>query len=207
MLGGERTQGVGLVIPDNPDKWYISIGDAATATNESKQWERSTVSMLGRVLYNYKGRYLFNGSFRRDGSSAFSYTGNQWQNFYSVGAGWLMSEEEFMKDITWLDMLKLKGSWGTLGNSEFGQGLSCRTVAHQCLFRRIRQAVRHLSGLPVVLPAQSPSPLGKGGSLGSGCRSQLLPHPPALRGCILQENHQRPAGGSSGHLRHGAGHR
>ena len=68
------------------------------------------------MLYNYKGRYLFNGSFRRDGSSAFSYTGNQWQNFYSVGAGWLMSEEEFMKDITWLDMLKLKGSWGTLGN-------------------------------------------------------------------------------------------
>jgi len=116
MLGGERTQGVGLVIPNNPDKWYISIGDAATATNESKQWERSTVSMLGRVLYNYKGRYLFNGSFRRDGSSAFSYTGNQWQNFYSIGAGWLMSEEEFMKDITWLDMLKLKGSWGTLGN-------------------------------------------------------------------------------------------
>ena len=72
--------------------------------------------MLGRILYNYKGRYLFNGSFRRDGSSAFSYTGNQWQNFYSVGAGWLMSEEEFMKGITWLDMLKLKGSWGTLGN-------------------------------------------------------------------------------------------
>ena len=37
-------------------------------------------------------------------------------HFYSIGAGWLMSEEEFMKDITWLDMLKLKGSWGTLGN-------------------------------------------------------------------------------------------
>ena len=122
MLGGERTQGVGLVIPNNPDKWYISIGDAATATNESKQWERSTVSMLGRVLYNYKGRYLFNGSFRRDGSSAFSYTGNQWQNFYSIGAGWLMSEEEFMKDITWLDMLKLKGSWGTLGNQNLAGG-------------------------------------------------------------------------------------
>ena len=122
MLGGERTQGVGLVIPNNPDKWYISIGDAATATNESKQWERSTVSMLGRVLYNYKGRYLFNGLFRRDGSSAFSYTGNQWQNFYSIGAGWLMSEEEFMKDITWLDMLKLKGSWGTLGNQNLAGG-------------------------------------------------------------------------------------
>ena len=115
-LGAARAQGVGLVIPDNPDKWYVSIGDAGTSTNESTQWERATVSMLGRILYNYKGRYLFNGSFRRDGSSAFSYTGNQWQNFYSVGAGWLISEEEFMKDITWLDMLKLKGSGGTLGN-------------------------------------------------------------------------------------------
>ena len=115
-LGAARAQGVGLVIPDNPDKWYVSIGDAGTSTNESTQWERATVSMLGRILYNYKGRYLFNGSFRRDGSSAFSYTGNQWQNFYSVGAGWLISEEEFMKEITWLDMLKLKGSWGTLGN-------------------------------------------------------------------------------------------
>ena len=115
-LNGARTQGVGLVIPDNPDKWYVSIGDAATATNGSTQWERSTVSVLARVLYNYKGKYLFNGSYRRDGSSAFSYTGNQWQNFYSVGLGWLMSEEAWMKDITWLDMLKLKGSWGTLGN-------------------------------------------------------------------------------------------
>ena len=115
-LDGARKQGVGLVIPDNPDKWFVSIGDAATATNGSTQWERSTVSMLARVIYNYKGKYLFNGSFRRDGSSAFSYTGNEWQNFFSLGGGWLMTEEEFMKDIKWLDMLKLKASYGTLGN-------------------------------------------------------------------------------------------
>ena len=115
-LDAARGQGIGLVIPDNPDKWFVSIGDLATATNGSTQWERTTVSFLGRVIYNYKGKYLFNGSFRRDGSSAFSYTGNQWQNFYSAGAGWLMTEEEFMKDISWLNMLKLKGSWGTLGN-------------------------------------------------------------------------------------------
>ena len=69
-LNAGRTQGVGLVIPDNPDKWYVSIGDAATATNGSTQWERSTVSVLARILYNYKGKYLFNGSYRRDGSSA-----------------------------------------------------------------------------------------------------------------------------------------
>ena len=127
-LGAARAQGVGLVIPDNPDKWYVSIGDAGTSTNESTQWERATVSMLGRILYNYKGRYLFNGSFRRDGSSAFSYTGNQWQNFYSVGAGWLISEEEFMKDITWLDMLKLKGSWGTLGNQNLDKAYTAEPL-------------------------------------------------------------------------------
>lgn len=115
-LDGARGQGVGLAIPDNPNKWFVSIGDLATATNGSTQWERTTVSMLARIIYNYKGKYLLNASYRRDGSSAFSYTGNEWQNFYSVGAGWLMTEEDFMKDITWLDMLKLKGSWGTLGN-------------------------------------------------------------------------------------------
>lgn len=115
-LDAARGQGIGLVIPDNPDKWFVSIGDLATATNGSTQWERSTVSFLARIIYNYKSKYLFNGSFRRDGSSAFSYTGNEWQNFYSVGAGWVMTEEEFMKDISWLNMLKLKGSWGTLGN-------------------------------------------------------------------------------------------
>lgn len=115
-LEADRQQGDGLVISNDPDKWYVSIGDAATATNGSTQWTRTTVSMLARALYNYKGRYLLNASFRRDGSSAFSYTGNEWQNFYSIGAGWLMSEEDFMKDQTVFDMLKLKGSWGTLGN-------------------------------------------------------------------------------------------
>lgn len=120
-LNAARKQGVGLVIPDNPDKWFVSIGDAATATNGSNQWERSTVSLLARVIYNYKGKYLFNGSFRHDGSSAFSYTGNEWQNFFSLGGGWLMTEEEFMKGITWLDMLKLKASYGTLGNQNLSR--------------------------------------------------------------------------------------
>ncbi len=120
-LEGARDQGSGLVIPDDPSKWYVSSGDASTATNGSTQWERSTLSFLARAIYNYQGKYLLNASFRRDGSSAFSYTGNEWQNFYSVGAGWLISEEPFMKDIPWLDMLKLKGSWGTLGNQNLDE--------------------------------------------------------------------------------------
>lgn len=112
----ERKQGTGLVIADNPDKWYVSIGDPSTSTTASEQWERSTVSFLLRGLYNYKNKYLFNGSFRRDGSSAFFYTGNQWQNFYSVGGGWVMTEENFMQNQSVLDFLKVKASWGTLGN-------------------------------------------------------------------------------------------
>ncbi len=64
-LDASRGQGIGLVIPNNPDKWFVSIGDLATATNGSTQWERTTVSMLARIIYNYKGKYLFNGSFRR----------------------------------------------------------------------------------------------------------------------------------------------
>ncbi len=53
-LNAARTQGVGLVIPDNPDKWYVSIGDAGTSTNGSTQWERSTVSVLARILITIK---------------------------------------------------------------------------------------------------------------------------------------------------------
>ena len=115
-LTGRRGEGNGLPIANDPDKWFVSIGDANAASAESTQWERSTVSFLARGLYNYKNKYLFNGSFRRDGSSGFFYTGNEWQNFYSLGAGWVITEEDFMKDFTFLDYLKLKGSWGTLGN-------------------------------------------------------------------------------------------
>ena len=123
-LDGARKQGVGLVIPNDPDKWFVSIGDAATATNGSTQWERSTLSMLARVIYNYKGKYLFNGSFRRDGSSAFSYTGNEWQNFFSLGGGWLMSEEEFMKDLDWMSNFKVRFGWGVVGNDRITNYLS-----------------------------------------------------------------------------------
>jgi len=115
-LTAKRGEGNGLPIANDPDKWFVSIGDADASTTGSTQWERSTVSYLVRGLYNYNSKYLLNASFRRDGSSAFFYTGNQWQNFYSFGAGWVITEEDFMKDATFLDYLKLKGSWGTLGN-------------------------------------------------------------------------------------------
>ncbi|WP_236263867.1 TonB-dependent receptor [Dysgonomonas sp. Marseille-P4677] len=128
-LTASRGQGMGLPIANNPDKWYVSIGDADASTNGSEQWERTTLSGLLRVLYNYKNKYLFNGSFRRDGSSAFYYTGNQWQNFYSVGGGWVVSEEKFMENTkSFLDYLKIKGSWGTLGNQNMSMAYPAEPI-------------------------------------------------------------------------------
>ena len=122
-LNGGRSQlaGYGIPVGNDPDRWWLSvIDDASTATNGSEQSDRFTMSYLFRALYNYKSRYLFNASFRRDGSSVFYKTGNTWDNFYSFGAGWVMSEEKFMKQQHVINYLKIKGSWGVLGSQNTG---------------------------------------------------------------------------------------
>lgn len=73
------------------------------------------MSYFGRVNYAYKDRYLFEGNFRYDGSSRFA-KGNRWGVFPSFSAGWRLSEENFLQEADWLDNLKLRASWGQLGN-------------------------------------------------------------------------------------------
>lgn len=73
------------------------------------------MSYFGRVNYGYKDRYLFEGNFRYDGSSRFA-KGNRWGIFPSFSAGWRLSEEAFLKEIPWIYNLKLRASWGQLGN-------------------------------------------------------------------------------------------
>ena len=107
-------------IPENPDKWWISSISGTNLSNDSSQHRRFTMSYLVRGLYSYGNRYLFNASFRRDGASVFHRLGNTWDNFYSFGAGWVVSEEDFMKNQKVVDYLKLKGSWGVLGNQNTG---------------------------------------------------------------------------------------
>lgn len=107
-------------IPENPDKWWISSISGTNLSNGSSQYRRFTMSYLVRGLYSYGNRYLFNASFRRDGASVFHRLGNTWDNFYSFGAGWVVSEEAFMKNQKVVDYLKLKGSWGVLGNQNTG---------------------------------------------------------------------------------------
>ena len=123
-LGGSRSQNIEDIIfsiPSNDsDKWWISSIPVKSSSNSSSQYKRFTMSYLLRALYNYQNRYLFNASYRRDGASVFRSVGNTWDNFYSFGAGWVASEEAFMKDQTLIDYLKLKGSWGVLGSQNTG---------------------------------------------------------------------------------------
>lgn len=92
------------------------MGDASSQTNNSGHYDLGLQSVFGRINYNYDNKYLFEANVRRDGSSRFS-KGNKWGSFPSFSAGWVMTEEKFMKDTrSWLDMLKLRASWGKLGN-------------------------------------------------------------------------------------------
>lgn len=82
--------------------------------------EYSYRSWFGRVNYSYADKYLFEANVRYDGSSRFA-KDNRWATFPSFSAGWVISEENFMKPIrSWLDQLKLRASWGKLGNERIG---------------------------------------------------------------------------------------
>ena len=123
-IGGSRSQKLEDIYfspGDNTDKWWLSsLSNTAAATNSGSQWKRFSMSYLARALYNYKNRYLLNASYRRDGSSVFSAIGNTWDNFYSIGAGWIVSEESFLENQSIIDYLKVKGSWGVLGSENTG---------------------------------------------------------------------------------------
>ena len=110
-LGASRDQ---YELMDYP---YLDIGPETYRDNEGNAEEYAYRSFFGRVAYNYDNRYLLQANFRRDGSSRFA-ADSRWANFPSFSAGWVTSEEQFMKDLNWdwLSYLKLRGSWGTLGN-------------------------------------------------------------------------------------------
>ena len=78
--------------------------------------EERLSSYLGRITYNYKNRYYLEGSYRRDGSTRFS-EDVRWGDFFSVGGSWIVSEENFLSGSDVLNFLKLKASYGELGNN------------------------------------------------------------------------------------------
>ncbi|WP_304063695.1 SusC/RagA family TonB-linked outer membrane protein [Pedobacter glucosidilyticus] len=92
---------------------------AGLATSQDRLDQYLYLSFFSRLNYNYKSKYIFSASFRRDGSSRFG-ANNRWANFPSLSAGWNVTDEDFLSDSKWLSNLKLRASWGLTGNSNPG---------------------------------------------------------------------------------------
>jgi TonB-linked SusC/RagA family outer membrane protein len=98
----------------------IFAGPDANKNNNGSAFDNGRQSLVGRVNYDFSGKYLFEYSFRYDGSAKFP-VDKRWGFFSGVSAGWRLSEENFMKDrINAIDDLKLRGSWGQLGSDNTG---------------------------------------------------------------------------------------
>jgi len=92
----------------------VSLGGATT--------EKTIEGYFLRANYNYDNKYYISASVRRDASSVFD-AKSRWGNFYSVGASWRIDQEDFMNDVFWVDNLKLRGSFGQVGNDALGDPL------------------------------------------------------------------------------------
>lgn len=103
------------------DKTYVFDVTRGTTTNYNSIAASSTaiISYFGRVQYSYKNKYLFAASLRTDGSSIFG-PNNRWGLFPSLSAGWVLSEEDFLKKMEWVGTTKLRASWGRAGNDRIG---------------------------------------------------------------------------------------
>jgi len=96
--------------------WAFTTQGVANNVNNYYFPEDKMISFFGRFNYDYKGKYLLTTTFRADGSSKFA-PGNRWGYFPSFAFAWRISEESFMGNITWLNNLKLRLSYGTAGNN------------------------------------------------------------------------------------------
>lgn len=112
-----------LIIADFDHAWISNTTNTAT----SSLWEYTggpddesmTQSMFGRLNYNYNEKYMVNATFRADGSSRFA-KNNRWGYFPSVSAGWVLTNEDFLNENKVVDFLKLRASWGQVGNQNVG---------------------------------------------------------------------------------------
>ncbi|MDR1556919.1 MAG: TonB-dependent receptor [Tannerellaceae bacterium] len=96
--------------------WYLDLAETIKADEVKDDGLRQYgLSYFGRVSYNFDNKYLLYGTLRADGSSKYQ---EKWGYFPTVGIGWVLSQENFMEDITAIDYLKLRASWGQLGNDK-----------------------------------------------------------------------------------------
>lgn len=101
---------------DGSDNYhYISLGDKGENATSDGGWSYRGVSFFGRASYDYDSKYLASATMRIDGSSKYQ---EKWGYFPSFGLGWVISNEDWMQDQKVFDYLKLRGSWGLLGNDK-----------------------------------------------------------------------------------------
>lgn len=118
-----RAADIPTLDPDREETWFMPPGVSIDRDNSGDFGSREFgASYFGRIAYNYDDRYLLYSTFRRDGTNKFQ---QKWGNFFTIGGGWVVSEEEFF-GVPSIDYLKLRGSWGELGNdgvqASVGQG-------------------------------------------------------------------------------------
>ncbi|MFO7668407.1 MAG: TonB-dependent receptor [Bacteroidales bacterium] len=106
---------------------YLNNGSIEDLTAGDEGSLIRSTSYFGRLFYSFMDRYLLTATFRRDGSSTFP-SEERWGNFPSVGIGWVASEEDFISDVGFIDFLKVKASWGLLGNNQVPQNAFTVTV-------------------------------------------------------------------------------
>ena len=118
---------------ENEELWYLYYADVidvgGTGDRDSGNLYKYAkneygASYFGRIAYNYDDRYLLYGTFRRDGTNKFQ---KKWGNFPTVGAGWVVSEEDFF-NVDLVDFLKLRASWGQLGNDGVASAIGASTL-------------------------------------------------------------------------------
>lgn len=115
-VNGSRTD-TSVNIPNDPDFWYLNIANSNNPGSYGGGGsENSIVGAFGRVSYSYLGKYLLNATLRRDGSSKFA-PDNRWGTFGSIGAGWVVSDENFFANVKGINFLKIRGAWGLTGNA------------------------------------------------------------------------------------------
>lgn len=95
--------------------------DAASTITDASSYQDfyAVESVLSRASYDYDDKYYLSGSYRRDGSSRF-HKDSRWGDFWSVGANWRISQENFMKNVKWVNNLSVKASYGVQGNDNLG---------------------------------------------------------------------------------------
>jgi len=114
-------------VPPDPSLWYLDNGNANSSQNTGNGDEWTRNSYLARLNYGYDGKYLLTATVRRDGSSRLP-TANRWQNYPSVGAAWVISSEDFMSGQQIFDFLKLRASYGKVGNDQIPTNSFTQTV-------------------------------------------------------------------------------